>query len=216
MLGIIRLGFDFKRFMKLKNFLIIVFVLAGFPLHAQIYKHIDKNGVVHYSNIRPKVNNYKIVNLKCRSCGWRRSVDWNRVPLYMEEFTPEILDACEKYAVDEAFVRAVIHAESSFKPKAVSDMGAQGLMQLMPATQKRFGVRSAFNPRQNIKGGVAYLRILLDLFDNDTELAAAAYNAGENAVKRNGGVPPYEETRNFVKRVETLRKRYRRSIAKLS
>ncbi|MDX1571188.1 MAG: lytic transglycosylase domain-containing protein [Xanthomonadales bacterium] len=182
---------------------------------AQIYKYVDENGVITYSNFRPRSGAYSIIHFKCRDCGWKSSVDWSRVPLNLEAFTDEILAACEEFGLEEALVRAVIHAESSFRHQVVSDMGAQGLMQLMPATAARFGVRHPFDPRQNIRGGVAYLKFLLEMFSYDIELAAAAYNAGENAVKKHGGVPPYNETRNFVQRVETLRKRYAKAIARL-
>ncbi len=180
---------------------------------AQIYKHIDKDGVIVFSNIKPRVKNYEVIRLKCKGCGWKKSVDWQSVQLNIEDFTLEILDACEEHSVDEAYVRAIIHAESWFQVEAVSDVGAQGLMQLMPATQERFGVSQAFDPADNIKGGVAYLRVLLDMFDNDLSLAAAAYNAGEGAVKRHAGVPPYEQTENFVKRVRILHSRYRKALS---
>lgn len=180
---------------------------------AQIYKHIDEDGVIVFSNIKPRVKNYEVIRLKCKGCGWKKSVDWQSVQLNVDDFTLEILDACEEHSVDEAYVRAIIHAESWFQIEAVSDVGAQGLMQLMPDTQKRFGVVQAFDPADNIKGGVAYLRVLLDMFDNDLSLAAAAYNAGEGAVKRYAGVPPYEQTENFVKRVRILHSRYRKALS---
>ena len=110
----------------------------------------------------------------------------------------------EEHKVDPALVRAVIEVESAWNPRAVSIKGALGLMQLMPATAARYGVGDAFDPRQNVSGGTRHLRFLLDLFDNDTRLALAAYNAGENAVTRHKGVPPYCETRAYVQRLETL------------
>lgn len=188
-------------------------VIAG--ADAQIYKYVDENGVVTYSNFKPRSGGYSVINFKCRSCGWKRGVDWSHVPLNLDDYTDEILAACEEFNMDEALVRAVIHAESSFRHQAVSDMGALGLMQLMPATAKRYGVAHPFNARQNIRGGVAYLKFLLEMFDYDEKLAAAAYNAGETAVKRHGGIPPYRETRNFVDRVGTLRKRYAKAISRL-
>lgn len=113
-----------------------------------------------------------------------------------------------KHGVDAALIRAVIHTESHFKPKVVSRAGASGLMQLMPFTAKRFGVKKIFDPAQNIDGGTRYLKWLLKKFDGKIELVAAGYNAGENAVKRYGGVPPYKETRHYVKKVKRLLKRY--------
>lgn len=108
----------------------------------------------------------------------------------------------KKYGVRVELVHAVIQAESSYNPKAVSHAGAVGLMQLMPATAKRFGVSNSKNPRQNIDGGVRYLRFLLDYFDNNMRLAVAGYNAGENAVVKHGRkIPPYKETRRYVTKV---------------
>ena len=125
----------------------------------------------------------------------------------------EIAAASKKYGVDEAVVRAIIHAESAFNPKALSRVGAQGLMQLMPATARRFGVGDAFDAGQNISGGVQYLAWLLERFDGDLTLAAAGYNAGEGAVDKYKGVPPYTETKRYVERVGVLAARYRGTLA---
>ena len=103
--------------------------------------------------------------------------------------------------VDPELVRAVIAAESNFDPTAVSRRGAVGLMQLIPSTARRFGVGNLFHPEQNIEGGIKYLRFLLDAFDNDLKLVLAAYNAGENVVRRFSGVPPYPETITYIRRV---------------
>ncbi|MEN8213625.1 MAG: lytic transglycosylase domain-containing protein [Pseudomonadota bacterium] len=111
-------------------------------------------------------------------------------------------EKAKKYGVFPELVHAVIQAESSYNPRAVSPVGAVGLMQLMPGTAKRFGVRDSTNPRQNIDGGVRYLRFLLDYFENNLRLAVAGYNAGENAVIKHGRkIPPYKETRQYVTRV---------------
>jgi soluble lytic murein transglycosylase-like protein len=115
--------------------------------------------------------------------------------------------------VDEAVVRAIIHAESAFNPNALSRVGAQGLMQLMPATARRFGVGNAFDASQNIAGGVQYLAWLLKRFKGDVALAAAGYNAGEGAVDKYKGVPPYAETQRYVQRVAVLAERYRGALA---
>lgn len=113
-----------------------------------------------------------------------------------------------QYAVDPQLVMAVIAVESAFNPNAVSPKKAQGLMQLMPGTAERFGVRRVFDPAENIRGGLAYLRWLLAYFEGDVKLVLAAYNAGERAVERYRGIPPYAETRAYVKKISLL---YRKS-----
>jgi soluble lytic murein transglycosylase-like protein len=120
------------------------------------------------------------------------------------EIHPYIEDAARRTAVDPELVHAIIQVESDYNPNAVSRKGALGLMQLIPATAQRFGVENTFDPRQNIEGGVNYLRYLLDLFNGDLALSLAAYNAGENAVRRHQGVPPYSETRQYVRKVTSL------------
>ena len=107
----------------------------------------------------------------------------------------------DKNGLDEDFVKAVINQESGFNPNATSKCGAMGLMQLMPSTAQGLGVTNAYDAEQNIEGGTKYLKGLLDRFDNDKSLALAAYNAGPNAVKKYGGIPPYAETQNYVKSV---------------
>ncbi len=110
-------------------------------------------------------------------------------------------EECRKANLDAAFVTALIRAESDFNPYAVSRKGARGLMQLMPATAERFGVRRSFDPASNIRGGILYLKSLCVRFSNAPELVLAAYNAGEDAVDSYGGVPPYRETVNYVKKI---------------
>ena len=106
-----------------------------------------------------------------------------------------------RYRLDPNLVLAVVEVESNFNPKAKSQKNAQGLMQLIPATAKRFGVKDVWDPEQNLRGGMAYLRWLLDHFEGNIALALAAYNAGEQAVERHGGVPPYKETQAYVQRI---------------
>jgi len=119
-----------------------------------------------------------------------------------------IKEAAHRYAVSEDLVMAVIEVESRFDARAVSHRGAQGLMQLMPATAASLGVRDAFDPRDNIHGGVRHLRWLMDRFDHDLPVVLAAYNAGEGAVLKNGGRPPSRETREYVKQVMRRLNRY--------
>jgi soluble lytic murein transglycosylase-like protein len=175
---------------------------------AQIYTYVDENGLTVYTNVKPEPNRYRVENIGCYgTC--RQGVDWNLTPLRNGEFAEEIQAASEIFGVDAALIRAIMHAESWFQPEAVSHAGAQGLMQLMPATQQRFGVANAFDPLDNISAGAAYLAWLLNEFNNDLTKAIAAYNAGENAVKRHAGVPPFPETREYVRRVNILLQRYR-------
>ena len=112
-----------------------------------------------------------------------------------------VSSACEKHKVDPKLVMAVIQQESNFNQNAISKAGAQGLMQLMPATAKSLGVNNAFNPEENINGGVKYLKTLLDRFNGNKILALAAYNAGPNAVEKHNGIPPYKETQNYVRNI---------------
>ncbi len=112
-----------------------------------------------------------------------------------------ISEAATTYGVDVDLVRAVIKAESNFNPRARSPVGAEGLMQLMPALQQDFGITDPFDPRQNVMGGVRYLRRLLDLHGGNVALALASYNAGPGNVARYGGIPPFRETRNYVKKI---------------
>ncbi|MBL36929.1 MAG: soluble lytic murein transglycosylase [Xanthomonadales bacterium] len=175
---------------------------------AQVYRYTDENGITVLTNIKPEPGRYENVrNVGCYgTC--IKGVDWHATPLKRVEYRDEVRAAAEVHGVDEALVRAIMHAESWFNPAAVSHAGAQGLMQLMPATQARFGVADPFDPVDNISAGVAYLAELLDEFDNDWELAVAAYNAGENAVRRHAGIPPFSETREYVRRIRILRMRY--------
>ncbi len=118
-----------------------------------------------------------------------------------DRFNTMISSAADRYEVDPALIKAVIMAESTYNPKAVSKQGAEGLMQLMPRTARSLGVKNAFNPAHNINGGVKYLRQLLDAFNDDVKLALAAYNAGASKVRRHGGIPPIKATRYYVKKV---------------
>lgn len=179
-----------------------------------IYKYTDKNGITVYTNVRPAgVNAQVIGTYSCPACKLDSKVDWNRTGLNLNAYRDEIARAAKANEVDEALVRAIIHAESAFRSEALSPKGAQGLMQLMPGTAGMYGVTNAFDPGQNIAAGVKHLRMLLNLFDGDIELAAAGYNAGENAVLRHGGIPPYAETRVYVQRVGVLQTRYRSELS---
>ena len=189
-------------------------------VRGQIYSYVQ-DGVRHYSSKAPRglggsvaVRTIKYSFLEtCYACGAKPGVNFNTLRLNTAAYQAEISAAAKDYGVDEAIVRAIIHAESAFNPNALSRVGAQGLMQLMPATARRFGVGNAFDAGQNIRGGVQYLAFLLKRFNGDLRLTAAGYNAGEGAVDKYKGVPPYSETQRYVQRVGLLADRYRGSLA---
>ncbi len=184
-------------------------LLATSPALADIYAYADPAGVVHDSNV-PVETAFELVlesPPEPTAGGGQASL---RVPLELVNrraaaYEHIIHEAALANQLEPELLRAVISVESAFNPRAVSRTGARGLMQLMPQTAKRFGVRDSFDPRQNIHGGARYLRVLVDRFANNLELVVAAYNAGENAVERYGRtIPPYRETRQYVPRVLTL------------
>jgi len=195
--------------LKAATLLGLAALLAAPAVQSQVYRYVDENGIIVLTNVEPDRNKVrKVENIGCYgTC--IKGVDWHSTPLKRAEIREEVRAAAELFGVDEALVRAVVHAESWYNPKAESHAGAQGLMQLMPATQARFGVNDPFDPIDNISAGVAYLAHLLVRFENDWQLAVAAYNAGENAVARHGGIPPYAETREYVRRIGILRARYK-------
>jgi len=186
----------------------------------QVYSYM-KDGVRHFSSTRPdnsasvgemRTIHYELMD-HCHACG---SGNFGTARLNTEAYKEEITAASKRFGVEEAIIRAIIHAESAFKPNALSRAGAQGLMQLIPATARRFGVTDPWNPAQNIQGGVEYLAWLLRRFEGNLTLAAAGYNAGENAVDRHGGVPPYSETQFYVRHVAQLAERYRTELASIA
>ena len=133
-------------------------------------------------------------------------------PPRLDAHAKEFRAAAKAHRVDDAFLRAIAHAESGFDPNAVSPKGAQGVMQLMPDVQREYGVVDPFASRQSIDGGARFLRVLLRRYKGDFVLAAAAYNAGMGAVAKFGGVPPYAETRAYVGKVRALHARYRSAM----
>lgn len=187
---------------------------------ADIYKYVDENGVMHISNVKPKKDKGFAVYQRgcytspggCKKAQTRKYKgvydDWRNMPLKWQPYADLVQQAANKHGVDPALIRSIMHAESAFDHKAISSAGAQGLMQLMPATQQRFGVTNPYDAAQNIDGGTRYLKILSKMFNGDVELICAAYNAGEGAVKKYKGIPPYSETQLYVKRVTNLYKRY--------
>ena len=207
--------------------LVAVSVLHGamFPAsgQAELYKYV-KNGIVHYSNVPPGNQSYTVIG-KASTPAVEVSAPTRRI---VREIAPSrsrsssssvpyldlIQQIAKSYDLNPELVKAVIKIESNFNAKAVSPKGAKGLMQLMPATAKRFGVTDVFDPEDNIRGGVKYLAFLFDEFgEQNLDLVLAGYNAGENAVHKYGKeIPPYKETQQYVKKVKAVflaRSRYR-------
>ncbi len=201
-------GFMLKRLPG--RFLLFVF-MSAFYIHsasADIYKYVDAEGTVHFTDA-PTDKRFKIFMRDLKKDRKLRTTF--RLPGYArdpQEYEPIIESLSTEYGVDKSLVKAVIHAESGYNPNAVSPKGAAGLMQLMPETARGLKVNNSFDPRENIRGGVRYLRFLLDTFRGDVPLALAAYNAGLSKVSRYGGIPPYAETQNYVSRVLSYQKTY--------
>jgi soluble lytic murein transglycosylase len=160
---------------------------------SDIYMRVGKNGTVYFSNV-PASNGYSLYIRTRRSN--------NNIKYYGHILYDKIIiRASKKYNVSPKLIEAVIKAESGYNIRAVSDKGAEGLMQLMPQTQRSLDVTDPFNPSQNIYGGTEYLKSLIVKYGGNLPLALAAYNAGSKAVKKYGGIPPYGETRNYVNEV---------------
>ncbi|MDN2659748.1 lytic transglycosylase domain-containing protein [Neptunomonas sp. CHC150] len=178
-----------------------------------IYKYRQDNGVLTITNVKPKKGiQYETIRYECYACNPSSTVDWYNTPINTKAYSSSVAAAAKTYNVDPALIRAIIHAESSFKVTAKSHQGAQGLMQLMPATARYLGVGNPFDASENIMGGAKYLAELLALYAGDIKRASAAYNAGPGAVKKYNGVPPYAETKAYVKRVGILHKRYQQAL----
>jgi soluble lytic murein transglycosylase-like protein len=169
--------------------------------HPQIYTYVDASGLRHYTDV-PDNNRYRLLILGPQD----RTESGDRYDMMLlaraGQYDSIIEKAATSASVEANLLRAVIVVESGFNSRAVSKRGAVGLMQLMPATATRFGVSDLFDPRQNVHAGARYLKFLIDRFGQDLRLALAAYNAGEEAVARNGGqIPPFSETMAYVPRV---------------
>jgi soluble lytic murein transglycosylase-like protein len=173
-------------------FLIIIPTEA---VYADIYKYVDNEGVLHLTNV-PSIPNAKyVLILREKRILFQSNIDVNK-------FDHIISNAAKKFRIDSTLIKAIIKAESNFNHQAVSRVGAQGLMQLMPATAYALQVENVFHPENNIEGGTRYLRYLLNTYRGNLKLTLAAYNAGERAVaKYNNNVPPYRETQNYIRRV---------------
>jgi len=186
---------------KLLSVVVLLLMASAVSANSKIYIYIDEQGVRHYTDT-PDSNRYRLLVLRPQD----RTVSGDRYDAQLlaraTQFDAIIEHAASAAAIQPNLLRAVIVVESGFNVRALSKRGAVGLMQLMPATAARFGISDSFDPRQNIGAGARYLKFLLDRFGQDLSLALAAYNAGEDAVDRNGGrIPPFTETMAYVPRV---------------
>ena len=197
--------------------LILLGLLLGLlaaPAAADIYRYVDKYGRVILTD-QPKNDDYKLLVRTWK--GWEEAksrVSYQDFHENRERHTPAIDDIARRYGLPVPLLHAVITAESAYDANAISRAGAVGLMQLMPETARRYGVVNRRNPADNLDAGARYLRDLLVMFDNNLSLALAAYNAGENAVKRYGNqVPPFAETQRYVQKVFEYYREYRDSLS---
>ncbi len=194
----------------------LVFFVVGWnfdvgPVRAKIYSYVDENGIRHFTNVpvnsvRSGKKHTTVRKRRSKRVSVKRKARLKRVSYKYSKSYERLLDKYVKriasyFGVDYRLVKAVIRAESGFNPHAVSPKGAIGLMQLMPDTAFEMGIYNPRHPLYNLIGGVRYLKQMLKEFNGNLILALAAYNAGPNAVKKYGGVPPYRETREYIKRV---------------
>ena len=187
---------------------------------ADIYTYTDSKGVVHFTNIRKKHRKWKVLYKtgpgKARTVGACKRCDKvparDRSPDRFVRYDSIIKAACRLYKIPVPLAKAVIHVESNFDPRVVSVVGAKGLMQLMPGTARSMGVSNVFDPRQNIFGGVRFLRVLANMFNGDLVLTIAGYHAGPGAVIKYRGVPPYMTTQKYVRLVLAKYYYYKRKM----
>lgn len=189
---------------KLSLLILVLFIQSVVVSAAPVKTNgIDSNITVAMLNMIKVKPNFKSVSKNANKTLPSNCMKWNRQQLDQKakRFTKPILKYSRLYKVDSNLIKAVIAAESCFKVKALSKADARGLMQLIPATAERFGVKDSYNPEQNIRGGVKYLRFLLDRYKGNLKKVIAAYNAGEGRVDRYKGIPPFKETKQYVKNV---------------
>ncbi|MBF0229817.1 MAG: lytic transglycosylase domain-containing protein [Desulfamplus sp.] len=210
---------NFKNNLSKNNLIILFFILCNLifcvstkTLMADIYTYKDKNGVKHFTNV-PNNPKYKLFipertgRIYYNNSGVYKKFSSRAVNTKV--FDPIIEKASLRYGLDSALIKAVISAESAFNSQAVSPKGAKGLMQIMPANYSSLNISDPFHPYQNIMGGAKYLRQMLDVNNKNLKLALASYNAGPESVRRYEGIPPYNETINYVSKVINLYRQYK-------
>ncbi|KUG24322.1 soluble lytic murein transglycosylase precursor [hydrocarbon metagenome] len=202
-LKILFINFGRSLFLRIAVAVLAAFIITTANIaHADIYKYVDEEGVLHLTNVPTDHKVKYVLILKEKRILFNANLD-------VTKYDELITKAANKFKLDSALIKAVIKAESNFNHRAVSRVGAQGLMQLMPSTASALNVDDSFHPEKNIEGGARYLRYLINTYKGDLTLALAAYNAGEKAVsKYNYNIPPYRETQNYVKRVLSFYKSY--------
>ena len=186
---------------------VCLLILIVSPACADIYRYEDDDGIIHFTDA-PTDRRFKIFMRDLKKDKQLRTKLQLASSVNPAEYDHIISTCATKYGVNPALIKAVIHAESGYNPNAVSRKGASGLMQLMPGTARSLKVSNSFDPKDNVEGGVKYLRFLLDTFRGDVSLAVAAYNAGLGKVAKYGGIPPYNETRTYVNRVLSYMQSY--------
>ena len=185
---------------------------SGTSAAVEVYKYVDSQGRVHLTD-RPPHDGYQLIQKAGKKLRMSR-INFRDKDANRKRFASKIAEVASRYQVPEGLLHAVIAIESAYDPNAVSRAGAVGLMQLMPATARRYGVANRQDPFANLTGGTRYLKDLLLRFDSNLELALAGYNAGENAVEKYGNqIPPYAETQSYVRKVLEL---YSQQFAGLS
>jgi soluble lytic murein transglycosylase-like protein len=192
---------DRQPLLRIAVLIATLFAASSAAANPKIYTYMDAQGLRHYTDV-PDNNRYRLLVLSPQD----RTASGDRYDMLLlakaSQYDSIIEHAALSAAVESNLLRAVIVVESGFNSRAVSKRGAVGLMQLMPATASRFGVSNPYDARQNVHAGARYLKFLIDRFGHDVRLALAAYNAGEDAVARNGGqIPPFSETMAYVPRV---------------
>ncbi|GAB4420516.1 MAG: hypothetical protein OHK0032_16250 [Thermodesulfovibrionales bacterium] len=178
----------------LRVFLLVLFSVVA--SEADVYRYVDENGIVCYTDIPLNKNAERIIRSPAAAIQRDATGASER-----KDFHSIVKEKADKYEIDPSLVHAVIKAESNGNPHAISRKGAMGLMQLMPTTANELRVGNPFDPEENIDGGTRYLKYLIERFNGDLVLALAAYNAGPKSVEKTGSIPPYPETKHYIKRV---------------
>lgn len=179
---------------------ILIFCVAVPSLHADVYRYLDEEGTPCFTNLIPPTDTYQVIIKERRRYSGSRST---------KRYDAHLREASRKHDVPFPLIKAVVKAESDFDPRAVSEKGAKGLMQIMPSNFEALKIQDPFDPRENIMGGALHLRRLLDRFNGSVRLALAAYNAGVESVERFKGIPPIPETEDYVRRVMEFYRMFR-------